>query len=645
MTAPGTVRPWLSVVMPFYRKLAEFERVVVLNAAFWSRPGIEVVIALDDAADEAGLQRLLARFPDVCWTLLVNDRAHAWRPPGCAINAGVRHSTGRFVFVHSPESAYVGDAPAMALQAAMQGAQGAGVGRVGFAQFDALDALDALDAAMKPDPHAAPAALAALFALSVPEALYLSTFYGSLCCAREAFDAVGGYDESLAQWGGDDDNFRVRLEMAGWQLQACAELKLLHLSFEARDGSEQFDPDNDWARCTPAVARANEADGERSERGETPAGQGRAWGFDFTRVARKDTALPRPTRNAVPDAVPEALPSWLRPAPVFAMGSRLQCEICARMVHHEPVPHFHCPRCSKAAPQRLTARPRIVCVMQLRNEARLLEGCLAHLRPYVDGFVLLDDGSTDDTARIARREPQLLELLSNPPAQPHAWNERENRRRLLESARAHGAGWVLVCDADERYETLFLANLHAVVDSLSEAQLSCLSLALRELWDAPDRFRVDGPWGRKSRACLFRLPQEIGFAQAPALHGPWYPDAVARHGVMYRSYYRLYHLRMIRREDRLARRDLYKRLDPEARLQPMGYDYLAEEGPALRLEAVAPERGYALASLPSELAALLQDDPGDAPADGPADAPADGPVDGPADGPADATSERAKSPR
>lgn len=630
MTAPDTARPWLSVVMPFYRKLAEFERVVALNAPYWSRPGIEVVIALDDAADESGLQRLLARFPAVCWTLLVNDRAHAWRPPSCAINAGVRHSAGRFVFVHSPESAYVGDAPALALHAAMQGERGVAVGRVGFARFAALPAAPQ---------HASDAALAALFAQAVPDALYLRTFYGSLCCAREAFDAVGGYDESLAQWGGDDDNFRVRLEMAGWQLQACAELKLLHLSFEARDGSEQFDPDNDWARCTPASARANETGSEKI--GQT----GRAWGFDFTRIARKDTALPQPTfQEVVHEAAhgaSHAAPPWLRPTTVFAMGSRLQCEICARMVHHEPVPHFHCPRCSKPAPQRLTARPLIVCVMQLRNEAQLLEGCLSHLRPYVDGFVLLDDGSSDDTAQIARREPKLLELLSNPPVQPHAWNERENRRRVLESARAHGAGWVLSCDADERYETLFLHNLPHIVDSLSEAQLSCLSLAMRELWDAPDRFRIDGPWEHKSRACLFRLPQEIGFANAPALHGPWYPDAVARHGVMYRSYYRLYHLKMIRREDRVARRDLYRRLDPEGRLQPMGYDYLAEEGPALRLAAVAPGRGYALESLPRELAALLQGDP----VEGPATASADESVDGPPEGPADATSDRAKSPR
>ena len=564
---------WLSVVMPFYRKLAEFERVAAHNAPFWARPGIEVVIALDEPSEEDGLRRLIDRFAQVRWKLVVNDRPHDWRPPCCAINVGVRHSAGRFVLVHSPESAYVGDAPAVALHTAMAGERHVAIGRVGFARFEALEA--------------AGGSLAAAFAEQVPEALYLRTFYGSLCCAREAFDAVGGYDERFDAWGGDDDDFRVRFEMAGWQLQACASLKLLHLSFEPRDGSERFDPDNDWRRCTPCAPRANLA----------PDGGEDAWGRGFARIARDDTP---PAAGIAPQA---AAPPWLPGAApaVFAIGSRRQCEICARMLHHEPAPPYFCPRCSRGVPTRLTARPRIVCVMQLRNEAGWIEGCLDHLRDHVDGFIALDDGSTDGTAAILRQEPRLLELLESPPAEAHRWDEPGNRRRLLECARRHGAGWVLACDADERFETLFLRHLHAIVDSLPEDRLACLSLSLRELWDAPDRFRDDGDWGRKSRALLFRLPQQIAFDQAPALHGPWFPDAVAQHGALYRSYYRVYHLRMVRREDRIARRARYLALDPGARLQPMGYDHLADEGPALRLAPVAPARGYDMATLPPAL--------------------------------------------
>ena len=49
--------------------------------------------------------------------------------------------------------------------------------------------------------------------------------------------------------------------------------------------------------------------------------------------------------------------------------------------------------------------PRILCVMQLHNEARYLEGCLAHLRGHVDGVIALDDGSTDGTGALLTQHP------------------------------------------------------------------------------------------------------------------------------------------------------------------------------------------------------------------------------------------------
>lgn len=565
-------RPWLSVVLPFYRKLADFERVLPLNAGHWVRPGIEVVLALDELGEEAGVLALVERFAQIRWKVIVNDAAHAWRPPCKAVNAGVRASAGRFVLVHSPESAYAGDALAALLQAAMGHARGVAVGRVGFARFDELTgAADTLHTT---------------FARHVPPELLLQTFYGSLCCAREAFDAVNGYDESFEDWGGDDDNLRVRLEMAGWQLLACPAAHLLHLSDETRTGGEQFDRDLDWIRCTSHEALAGDVD----------------WGRDFDRIARDDSAGPWAT-----DA-----PDWLRAAPtaqVVPMGSRRQCEVCARLLHHE-ASAFHCPWCAHLpSPERppiaprLTSRLRIVCVLQVRNEARCLPGCLDHLRGHVDGIVALDDGSTDGTADILRREPMLLELLSNPPCDDgaHVWHENENKRRLLEAARRHGAGWVLVCDADERYEHLFLRQLHATVDSLPDDQLVSLSLASCELWNSPDAWRNDGPWGRKSRARLFRLPQQIAFDQSPALHGPWLPDDAQRHGLMFYSRYRIYHLKSIRHADRVARRDLYTRLDPSRQFQSIGYEYLAEEGPGLQLMRIEPDRDYDRSTLPPDL--------------------------------------------
>jgi len=566
MTALPGGRTRLSVVLPFYRKLEDFRRVLPLNAPFWARPGLEVVLVLDENGEEAAVLQLLARFPQVRWKVLVNDLAHPWRPPCKAINAGVRHGAGEFVLIHSPESAYVDDVPGRMLRLVQAQPGSAAIGRVGFARFDEVDG--------------SPASLAAAFARKVPQALYLNTFYGSVCCTRTAFEAVRGYDEGFAEWGGDDDDFRIRLEMAGQRLLACPQLRLLHLSDEARTGGEQFDRELDWLRCTPASAQANAGIED--------------WGREVSRLTFE---------SAGPAGDAAWLPALPLPEGVIAIGSRRQCEVCGRMVHHERPP-VHCPRCSGAPAPRLTARPRIVCVMQVRNEARHLPGCLDHLRAHVDGFVVLDDGSTDATADILRGEPKLYELLRNPPHADHVWRENENKRRLLEAAARHGAGWVLVCDADERYESLFLQNLPAIVDALPEPELVALALACCELWNAPDRYRIDGVWGRKSRARLLRLPREIAFDRSPGLHGSWLPDALQQHGRVLPSWYRLYHLKTIRHEDRVARRELYKRLDPEGRFQPAGYDYLAEEGLGLRLAAVAPGRGYDLRTLPPGLAAF-----------------------------------------
>jgi hypothetical protein len=164
--------------------------------------------------------------------------------------------------------------------------------------------------------------------------------------------------------------------------------------------------------------------------------------------------------------------------------------------------------------------------------------------------------------------------------------------------------WVLCCDADERYETLFLENLHRIASSFPRDELTCVSVTLRELWDAPDQYRADGIWGGKIRARFFRLPpapQAITFDLDQDRHGQWYPDQVRQRGRMVRIHHLFYHLKMIRREDRIKRRDFHKELDPEHRAQALGYDYLAEEGPELRLEKIRPGRAYDYATLPAEL--------------------------------------------
>jgi len=246
--------------------------------------------------------------------------------------------------------------------------------------------------------------------------------------------------------------------------------------------------------------------------------------------------------------------------------------------------------------------------MQLRNEAFYLQGCLDHLRGYVDGVIALDDGSTDDTAAILRGESTLIaDCLSNPPRgdAEHVWNELENRRRLLQRASELGFDWVLCCDADERYELALLKNLRTIAASFAPTDLVHLSVSLKELWNSPRQYRADGIWDGKTRARLFALPPKIVFVRERALHGQWYPEHLRKYGRGVEMRHHLYHLKMIHAADRRKRRDLYKRLDPENRFQPAGYDYLAEEGPELRLQTVPAGREYDFDTLPPALKAIL----------------------------------------
>jgi hypothetical protein len=545
-----------------------------LQHAWLARPDLEVILVMDTPDEESELVALLAQYPDIRWSVLVNDQPHPWRPPCKAINVGLRRAAGQFVLVCSPESAFIGDVPSLALQVMHQHPDKVLVGRVGFARF--------ADIATGPT-------LAQVFEATQPPGLKLHTFYGSICAARSSFEAVHGYDESFTEWGGDDDNIRVRLELQGHHLLACPSLRLLHLSDDARTGGENYKLETDILKCSPHSAQAN-----------TPHG----WGRSFTRLAWRTPFW------SLPAAAPEESPAQAALAPlpdglVIPTYSRRRCDICGRMGYFE-APQGYCVKCGPPPGHTSATWPqgppaRILCVMQLHNEARYLKGCLAHLRGHVAGVIALDDGSSDDTGALLQQDPQVLECITMPVRHPHVWNELHNKQVLLERARAHGADWVLVCDADERFETAFLESLHHIARAFSLTPLAAVEISVRDLWNSPTQYRIDGAWSDKTQARFFRLPPEISFAKNQALHGSWLPDASVAQAHMVRMYHHLYHLKSIRHEDRVLRRDFYQRMDPEHRFQSIGYSYLADEPATLRLESIRPGRDYPLTSLPDDL--------------------------------------------
>lgn len=208
--------------------------------------------------------------------------------------------------------------------------------------------------------------------------------------------------------------------------------------------------------------------------------------------------------------------------------------------------------------------PRLLAVYSFRFDEHLVPAMLTNIEPLVDGWIGFDDRRAAD------------EIISD---------EVPRRLALLQAAREAGAEWVLAVDPDERFET----RLRRIIPSLLEGEANAYSLALREMY-TPTKYRVDGVWGEKRQTRLFRVSEGIVTEQPQgAYHLPWVgflPELRLQ-----RVDANLYHLKMITAERRRARAALYARLDPDNRMQAIGYDYLADET-GLRLERIPFGRGY-----------------------------------------------------
>jgi hypothetical protein len=238
---------------------------------------------------------------------------------------------------------------------------------------------------------------------------------------------------------------------------------------------------------------------------------------------------------------------------------------------------------------------RLLAVIPFRDEMRFLPDWFANVTPHVDGVVALDDGSEDGSATFVAAQTNVLEVIRQPRRSPADWDCGANRRLLFHAAGRHGAEWIVGLDADERVERQFRARADAEIDRLLSRGLTAGTIRLRELWDRPDRMRVDGIWGTKVPGRLFAYRPNAVLDER-RLHGYWPPlDSLvlcADGGERYEPLdLEVYHLRMVNASDRERRRERYNTLDPGHRFQSIGYDYLTSaEG--LVVESLPVGREY-----------------------------------------------------
>lgn len=161
-----------------------------------------------------------------------------------------------------------------------------------------------------------------------------------------------------------------------------------------------------------------------------------------------------------------------------------------------PGPGDGASRAAEAAPgdsrAGLTARrPKLTLTMVVKNEgSRFLRQVLQEHRKYIDEAVIIDDGSTDNTADICREVLQgiPLHLIRNNVSRFS--HESELRKQQWEAVVKTNPEWILSLDADEIFEAGFPGELDSLLRA-DNCDLFCFRLY--DFWD-DNHYREDMYW-------------------------------------------------------------------------------------------------------------------------------------------------------
>ncbi|WP_449600392.1 glycosyltransferase family 2 protein [Paenibacillus sp. Marseille-Q9583] len=207
-------------------------------------------------------------------------------------------------------------------------------------------------------------------------------------------------------------------------------------------------------------------------------------------------------------------------------------------------------------------RPKLTLTMVVKNESgRFLRQVLEEHRKYIDEAVIIDDGSTDNSAAIC------LEVLEGIPVHlvhntiSKFSNEIELRKQQWEEVLKTKPEWILSLDADEIFEASFAANIEPLLYA-DEVDLFCFRLY--DLWNAT-HYREDIYWRSHMnyRPFLLRYKEDFNYVwnESPQ-HCGRFPENVFElpHQL---SNLRLKHLGWSKAEFRLEKYLRYMLLDPD----------------------------------------------------------------------------------
>ena len=131
------------------------------------------------------------------------------------------------------------------------------------------------------------------------------------------------------------------------------------------------------------------------------------------------------------------------------------------------------------------ALPKIVAMYRLKNVERWIEKSLDAASSICDSIVVIDNGSTDNTVKICKSFPKVVEVR-NQHSLP--FDDTRDKNTLLQMALERDPDYVLTLDGDEILQVdakdLFFEEL-----TILYPEKAIFEFEFLYMWDKPDQYR------------------------------------------------------------------------------------------------------------------------------------------------------------
>lgn len=204
-------------------------------------------------------------------------------------------------------------------------------------------------------------------------------------------------------------------------------------------------------------------------------------------------------------------------------------------------------------------------MLRVKNVERWVEEVLFSLKGVVSQVFLFDDHSSDRTLEIVESFGSFVRVIPSPYPE-NELNEARDKDWLLSILMLEAPDWVVAIDGDEVLEKQGGEKIRAIA---TREEVAVMRFKVEYLWDAPDRVRVDGIYGRFYRPSAFRLRGQdfeeltyrtTGAGQGANLHCSNYPLGIRGAEVI--TNIRLKHYGYLDAADRIVKYLYYNRVDP-----------------------------------------------------------------------------------